>query len=439
MIELYFSLEIVLFVQLLERPDKTHENFYDVYVDIGWFKSRTFSIGVRSLRAEYRNEHFDEKPVHLFCDSVTFKFFKSARMDIPPTQEIKNPEKQRNVSGGGRLVDHTVFERIIAHENIFAAWNEFLRGKRRRPDVQAFAYRAEDHLFELHEQLVRGIWRHGGYHAFTVCDPKPRQIHKASVTDRIVHHAVVRVLQPIFERSFIFDSWSCRKEKGVFHSVQRCISLLRAVSEYNRKPVWALHGDIRGYFASIDHDILLRLIARRISDHRALDLLRQIVSSYRFGLPLGNLTSQLFANVYLNGFDHFVTERLGVQGYLRYSDDFLLIDESAKRLASSVAAIEQYLRARLRLALHPNKLTIRPFSHGIDWLGCMLFPDRVMLRATTRRRLLRRIRESCNGYLNGELSRGSFRSVFTSYTGLIRHTGNGSERDELAEWWRLLS
>ncbi len=176
-----------------------------------------------------------------------------------------------------------MFNKIIFLENLFAAWREFCRGKRKKCDVQDFERHLEDNIFSLRRKLVDEIYRHGSYEQFNIFDPKFRVIHKATVRDRLVHHAVYRILNPIFERSFIFDSYSCRVGKGTHKAVDRLEQFARKVSRNYSGPCWALKCDIRKFFASVDHEILFKIIARRISDPRAFLLLRKIIESYPNG------------------------------------------------------------------------------------------------------------------------------------------------------------
>ena len=173
-----------------------------------------------------------------------------------------------------------IFERIISSENLFAAWREFRRGKRRKSDVQAFERRLEDNIFRLRDDLARCLYRHGPYQRFRICDPKPRTIHKATVRDRLVHQAIVRVLAPILERSYILDSYSCQRGKGPHAAVWRLEEFRQRVSRNGTRPCWALKFDIAKFFDSVDHRVLLGLLAARISCTRTLRLLAEIVGSY---------------------------------------------------------------------------------------------------------------------------------------------------------------
>ncbi|TAK04955.1 Retron-type reverse transcriptase [Patescibacteria group bacterium] len=174
----------------------------------------------------------------------------------------------------------SIFEQIVSPENLFCAWREFRRGKRAKPDVQRFERHLEDNLFALAEDLASARYRHGPYKKFHIFDPKHRIIHKATVRDRVVHHAVSRVVAPLCEQSFIFDSYSCRIGKGTHAAVRRIETFARSVSGNFTGPCWALKCDIRKYFDSISHDVLLRLLGRRVSDPQTLELLRRTIESY---------------------------------------------------------------------------------------------------------------------------------------------------------------
>ncbi len=324
-----------------------------------------------------------------------------------------------------------MFAKIISLENLFAAWREFLCGKRQRCDVMCFGVHVEDHLFALHKQLADGVWRHGCYTRFTVCDPKPRVIHKASVGDRILHHAIVRVIEPLFDTSFVYDSWSCRKEKGTYHAVLRCHQELERLYQNYHGEVWVLKCDIKKYFESIDHEILFEILAKQIKDHETLALLKEIIQSFPFGVPLGNLTSQLFSNIYLNAFDHFVKEKLHTPVYLRYSDDFFLVHRSRDWLEEKIAPIRDYMKDARHLTLHPTKIHLRPFHHGIDCLGYVLYPGYRVLRMRTRRRLWRQIRNTVTTYLAGTQSWESLTSTFASYDGILKAGRNETDRKKL--------
>lgn len=211
-----------------------------------------------------------------------------------------------------------IFERIISPENIFSAWDAFKSDKRSKLDVSQFEWQLEENIFQLHRELQRKTYRHGPYESFYVKDPKQRHIHKATVRDRILHHAVFSVINPIFEPTFIPTSFSCRVGYGTHKGVEVLEKIMRKVSQNNTHPCFVLKCDVRRFFDSVDHGILLSIIKKCIKDVDAIWLLEAIVRSYESapgkGIPIGNLTSQLFANVYMNELDQFV--KLIPCGYL---------------------------------------------------------------------------------------------------------------------------
>lgn len=224
------------------------------------------------------------------------------------------------------------YQDIISVENLLAAWQEFIRGKRDKPDVQLFASALIDNILQLHQELVNKTYQHGGYYRFKISDPKPRDISKASVRDRLVHHAIYRILYPFFDKTFISDSYSCRVNKGTHKAINRFQQMFYQVSRNNTRTCWVLKLDIRKFFANIDHRILKEILARYIPDPDILWLLNNIIDSFSPGLPLGNLTSQLLVNIYMNEFDQFVKHKLKVKYYIRYADDFVILDSSREVL-----------------------------------------------------------------------------------------------------------
>lgn len=273
------------------------------------------------------------------------------------------------------------------------AWREFKKGKENKRDVQEVSVEIEDRIFALHAQLVSQKYSHGAYTSFYIKDPKLRHIHKASVIDRIVHHAIVRVLEPVFDTGFIYDSYSCREGKGLHKAIDRFRDFAWSVSKNNTKTVWILKCDIKKFFDSIDHAVLLDLIWCEFHDDSLQWLVEEVIGSFAVssgrGLPLGNLTSQLFSNVYLNRLDQYVKRVLRVSYYLRYADDFLMISDQRAHLAELVTTLRDFLDKRLRLQLHPGKISLSKWHNGVDFLGYVSFPHHRILRTKTKRRFLR--------------------------------------------------
>ena len=293
---------------------------------------------------------------------------------------------------------HT-YENIISLENLLEAWREFVRGKRKRKDVQEFELRLMDNVLALHKDLREKTYRHSDYEAFNISDPKPRSIHKANVRDRLLHHAIYRLLYPFFDKGFVGSSYSCRKGKGNHKAYEHFRRLAYSVSRNHTRTVWVLKCDVRKFFASIDQERLLRILETRIPDGDVLWLLGQIVRSFEstetgFGLPLGNLTSQLLVNIYMNEFDQFVKHTLKSKAYVRYADDFVLLSRDKTELERQLSRIEAFLWDELRLTLHPDKVFIKTLASGVDFLGWVHFPDHRVIRTTTKRRMYRRLEQT---------------------------------------------
>lgn len=338
--------------------------------------------------------------------------------------------------GGGHTGN--VFEKIISLENLFLAWEEFQCGKRKKADVLKFEFDLEDNLFRFHEELKTKNYRHSDYTAFTVCDPKPRRIHKACVRDRVLHHAIFRVIYPIFDKGFIFDAYSCRNEKGPHRAVTRLEKFLKKESRNNHRNIFALKCDIRKFFDSVDQDILLIIIRRKIKDTDAMWLIENIVRSFEKGLPLGNVTSQLFANIYLNELDQFVKHKFHQKFYLRYCDDFIVLGENAETLKELIMPIREFLGNKLRLALHPEKVIIRKYRQGIDFLGYVVLPHHRVLRTKTKRRTFRRLDEKRFEFQAGLISEDSLNQSLQSYLGILKHCKGVKIRDEIIKQYLLL-
>jgi len=323
------------------------------------------------------------------------------------------PRERERERGRLRLVH--VYDNIVSIENLLVSWQEFLRGKRKRKDVAKFSLHFTDNVIQLHEELVNRTYKHGSYFAFKISDPKPRDIHKASLRDRIVHHAVYRILYPYFDRKFIFDSYSCRKSKGTHRAINRLRNFARKVSRNNIRTAWILKGDIKKFFANIDHEILKNILKRYIEDSDTLSLLEKIINSFgtddnkSIGIPLGNLTSQLLVNIYMNEFDQFVKRKLKIKYYIRYADDFTILHENKSYLQELIPKLSGFLETELKLSLHPKKVFIKTLASGVDFLGWIHFTHHRIPRTSTKQRIVKK--------LKGNKSE----ETLASYLGLLTH------------------
>lgn len=287
-----------------------------------------------------------------------------------------------------------------------------------------FELNLEEEIFSLHDELKKFSYRHGRYFSFKVYDPKPRIIHKAEIKDRIVHQAVYRVLYPIFDKSFIFDSYSSRLAKGNHKTVGRLNRFVQKLSQNYNKRCYAVKFDIEKFFHNIDHHILLRIIKKKITCLPVIWLITQIVGSFESshckGLPLGNVTSQLFANLYLNPLDYFVKHLLKEKFYLRYCDDFIIIKKN-NNFKDVIQEIDTFCGENLLLKLKIAKLKVRKLKWGIDFLGYVLLSYHLVLRPRTRKRMIRKIREKKEQLKNNLISKEKFEQTLNSYYGVLKH------------------
>jgi len=324
-----------------------------------------------------------------------------------------------------------LFDRLVSFDSLLAAYYRARRGKRRKPAVAGFELDLEPELLRLQDELVSGRWRPGTYHNFYVCDHKRRLITAAPFRDRVVHHALLNVLEPVFEPTFFYHSYACRKGKGQHRAIDRFQS-------WSRGHKYVLRGDVRKFYPSVDHEILAGLLARRIRDRRILALCCTILDSgagileseceiawfpgdnlftpleRKRGLPIGNLTSQFFGNVYLNELDDFVKERLKCRCYLRYMDDFAMFSNDTHALAEAKKRVGEFL-ASLRLTLHRRRTRVWRTSDGPEFLGLRVFPRHRLVRKATAFR--------CGRHLSG-LNGRRVRASLTAWFGHTRHANS---------------
>jgi len=317
-----------------------------------------------------------------------------------------------------KILTHT-YNHIISVENLLSAWQEFLNGKSQKIGVAEFKLNLMDKLIDLHNDLKNQTYTHDSYQAFKINDPKPRDIHVASVRDRVLHRAIYRILYPFFDHKFIFDSYSCRLGKGTHKALNRFRDFGKCSSFGNKKTVWILKGDIKKCFASIDQQILFEILKKNIKDSNVLLLLRIIIKSFSSGviykgLPLGNLTSQLLVNIYLNEFDQFVKQKLKLKYYIRYADDFIFFSQDRRELESIISIISTFLQEKLKVIIHPKKIFIKTLASGVDFLGWVHFSRHRVLRTSTKWRMFR------------NLESNQKEEVLCSYLGMLSH-GNGQK------------
>jgi len=301
-----------------------------------------------------------------------------------------------------------LFQKVCEFENLYNAYLKARRGKCDSPEVLRFIYNLENELLKLQRKLKNQTYKTGKYRNFIIFEPKERKISALPFRDRIVHHAICSVIVPIFEEKFIYDSYACRKGKGTHAGADRIQKFIR---ESNNN-CYALKCDVSKYFPSVNHEILKQLIREKIADKKLLQLLDKIIdssesenstSSYsgeQKGIPIGNLTSQLFANIYLNKLDEYVKYELKIKYYIRYMDDFIILHESKQELHKIKEKVILFF-ASMRLTLHPKKANIFPITSGIDFLGYRIFNNYRLVRKSTVKRFLKNVKRKLKKYDSG--------------------------------------
>ncbi|MDX2247743.1 MAG: reverse transcriptase/maturase family protein [Bacteroidia bacterium] len=293
-----------------------------------------------------------------------------------------------------------LWETLTSFGHLHQAFHQARKGSSRSPEAHAYFFHLEKALFSLQSELKEGAYMPSPYRYFRIYDPKERVISVAPFKDRVVHHAVVRLMEPIYERCFIFDSYATRKNKGTHAAIHRA-------QEFLRENRWFFKTDIDQYFASIRHDRLREILARKIKDPQFLALIEKIIRNggeNGVGLPIGNLTSQFLANVYLNSFDHFVKEELKVKAYLRYMDDFVLFSEDKNHLKAWRGEVEDYLRTTLAVELKPSASFFNQRLNGLRFLGARIFPDLVRIHPENLRRCIKRMKAAESALAKDEMT-----------------------------------
>ncbi len=342
------------------------------------------------------------------------------------------------------MEQQSMFEQVCSFENLLSAYQKARRGKRLHEDVATFDFHLEYHLIQLRDQLSQHTYRPGKYRHFVIRDPKERHISAAPFRDRVVHHALCNVIEPIFERRFIANSYANRKGKGIHGALDRA-------TYFARRYPYALRCDIQQFFPSIDLTILEHILWRSIADSQVMRLCRQIldggsqelIDQYRLilyrgdteisalsrprGLPIGNQTSQFWANCYLNPLDHFIMDGLGCRAYLRYVDDFLLFSDNKVILHQWKQAIIDFLKQQLRLSIHAAESVVAPVTTGIPFLGFTVYPSHRRLRRRNGVAFVKRLQRLRTEYAQGKRT---YEACTARIQGWIAHVSHG-------DTWRL--
>ena len=333
--------------------------------------------------------------------------------------------RSQNIDQIPQCADVSLFSQIIAFDNLHSAALKAQKGKRHRHEVAAFFANLEENLIELQNQLIWQQYQTGVYRNFYVYEPKKRLVAALPFKDRVVQHAIVTVIEPLFEKRFITDSYACRVGKGTHAGADRAQRFIRIVQQQYGHP-YVLKADISKYFASIDRSILMTIMARQIDCSNTLKLLAGIIDSYpgTTGIPIGNLTSQLCANVYLHELDHFVKHQLNIKYYVRYMDDFVIVSHDKMQLQHWRLIIEQFLQGKLHLQTNA-KTQIFPvkknYGRAVDFLGYRIYSTHRLLRKNSIKRIKHKLKKYRMQLQNRTITIKSVHQKLQSWIGHCKH------------------
>lgn len=333
-----------------------------------------------------------------------------------------------------------LFSQVVDIENMYAAFEEARKGRKFKPEIMEASARIEELISDLIFSLWTGEWKPDEYHQFeTRKEVKRRIINAPTFRDRIIHHAMCRVVMPLFERKFIFDSYACRAKgtgKGTHTAVERLAKFIRQQRAESSK-AYVLQCDISKYYPSVDHELLKQEIRRTIADKMLLEVWDRIIDGFSDapgkGIPIGALTSQLAANIYLNPLDHFAKETLHIKRYLRYMDDFIVVAGSKEELRKHLAALWWFVEKRLLLILNP-KTKIFPASVGVDFAGFRTFEDYILPRKRNIRAAKIRFKNLSHLYKHGKIGLEDVRPRVASFLGYVKHCKARKTTESTLRW-----
>lgn len=329
-----------------------------------------------------------------------------------------------------------MYSQVCDINNLFLAFDKAKKRKTKRRYVKRFQRNLKENLEKLKEELTNQTYEPCELKTFILRDPKTRKISKSAYRDRVVHHGLCNVIVPIFEKGFIYDSHANQIGKGTLKALQRFDKFKRKVSKNNTRECFVLKADIKHYFEEVDHSTLIEIIKRKIKDEKVIWLIEKILSVNHKpkGMPLGNLTSQFFANLYLNELDIFVKHKLRAKYYIRYVDDFVILHESKEQLEEWKININNFLKEKLKIELHPSKSHVLKLSSGINFLGFRVFYNHKLIRASNLKNFDRKFnnlrilfdeeiigREKALESLGGWLAYCSYANTFKYQKHLIRN------------------
>ena len=315
-----------------------------------------------------------------------------------------------------------LYEKIYDFNNLYEAYIKARKNKRYRQEVMEYTSNLEENLIILQNELIWGEYRIGTPRVFTIFVPKIREIKALPFKDRVLQHALNSIIEPYFENSFYHYSYACRKDKGT-HRASLKVQEWLYIAKKNNKNLYCLKCDIKKFFNSVDLEILVELIKRKIKDKKVIWLIKQIIGKSKKGMPIGSLTSQLFANVYLNELDKFVKHHLRIKNYMRYMDDFIIFSEDKKELHFILNEIENFLKENLELELN-NKTRIHPVQTGVEFVGYIHFYNKIRIRKSSWKRFKKNLKATKKSYDKNTINKETYNNTISSYYGHLKHTKN---------------
>jgi len=327
------------------------------------------------------------------------------------------------------MKSNNLYSQIYNLSNLILAWRKARKHKTKKDYVIEFEKNLIENLLKLQEELKNHSYSPFPLKTFILRDPKTRRISKSAFRDRIVHHAIIRIIEPIFEKTFIYDSCANRIRKGTLFALKRFELFKRRITNNLQSQAFCLKADIKHYFQEVNHNVLLNIIKRKINDEKTIWLINQIIKNgYKIkGMPLGNLTSQFFANIYLNDLDYFVKHKLKIKHYIRYVDDFVILHKSRQQLIVWKHQIERFLGKNLKIELHPQKSRIISLSKGVDFVGFRNFYHSRLLRKRNIRNMLIKI----EGYKKEEISKEKILEIFQGWNAYAKWANSFKLRLEI--------
>lgn len=376
------------------------------------YRKVRWATTVRALRLNYNNDNF-----HVNCNNNLNYNGYAVPMTQIGVRDFSFMKTHKNI-----------YPYICSYKNLFLAYLKARKRKTSRPDIIEFEKNLDKNLLQLRQELLTNTYTPKPLKTFIIRDPKTRKISKSHFRDRVVHHALCNIIEPILEKTFIYDSYANRKGKGTLKAIERFDYFKRKVSDNLTKTAFVLKADIRHYFDEVDHNVLIDIIKKKIDDKDIILLIQKILSNHNSkisgkNMPLGNLTSQFFANVYLNELDHFVKCKLKIKYYIRYVDDFVIFHQSKEKLEEYKEKISLFLSEELLLELHPEKSKLIPLKQGTTFLGFRVFFNHKLISRKNLRNFKRKLYKM---YINYNQKLIDYDSIYNFFEGWMAYCMNAS-------------